>query len=651
MAIFERKPKAVKENTETIKESNINTYNYQVGDLDAYNFVRGLRQISTNTYNNDFLYDNMMDDATISSAIDMYIEDTLQVDPQKKEIFWVEVDTPDDNLEDKLSKGLTDELNRFLKEDLRMDKELKSITRRLLQYGTVVGKLDFVDTLEDDRLALLDKNKKTFESISESLSNVKEDLDKDYYAELYDLKREDDIDYSGIIKESAAQLEKVKKSNRTKYKEALKEDSLIDVDNTRRLMRGRWYFQKIGQGTNLWELSAKGKTIAYIDIRRPDRLIKPDNLVSFTNKTGKYSVNLEVGPYDESADKKEFFTIEQGESYLDAARIAWQTLSALEDILMLTRMTRSILYRIFSVEVASLSNKETANILNNLKNRIRNDETINVKEKIYKSDLRQVPLGDSIFIPTRNGIGAIDIKTVGGDVNLKDAIDLDYFKDKLFAALRIPKAFLGFGDESTGGMINTSLTRMDIRYSRTVRGIQSILAEGMKDLCLKYLAMTRPKTAVEELPDFKIVFTSINTDEDNARNESKKTQMETLQKVIEAFGDLGIEVGQTKELRDALIKEWIGSDYLEIVRKAEKEGELVQSDEEGGGPGPSLGGGPSFDEPDLGNFESEIEEPTEEGENTEEGGEEFDEETMSLDADFEAPEEVATPTPAGRELR
>ena len=79
-----------------------------------------------------------------------------------------------------------------------------------------------------------------------------------------------------------------------------------------------------------------------------------------------------------------------------------------------------------------------------LKSRIKIDETVNVRDKLYNSELKQVPLGDSIFIPTRNGIGVIDVKVVGGDVNLRDAIDLDYFKDKLFAGLKIPKSFLGF---------------------------------------------------------------------------------------------------------------------------------------------------------------------------------------------------------------
>ena len=83
-------------------------------------------------------------------------------------------------------------------------------------------------------------------------------------------------------------------------------------------------------------------------------------------------------------------------------------------------------------------------ILNSLKNKIKMDETVNVKEKIYNSTLSQVPLGDSIFIPTRNGVGAIKVDTIGGDFNLRDAIDLDYFKDKLFAALKVPRSFLGF---------------------------------------------------------------------------------------------------------------------------------------------------------------------------------------------------------------
>lgn len=669
MGLFNRKKTEVQQ---PLNESgNGNVHNYQVGGLEAYNFVRGLRLIASDTYNNDYLLDRMMDDATISAAVDMYIDDALQVDPQRKEIFWVEVDNTDDKLEENLAKGLTDELNRFLKTDLRMDKELRTIARRYIQYGSCICRLDFIDKLEDDRLALIDKNKKIFDSVDEDtrqsrLVEAVQDIFSDathldVTEALTDLKKEHNTEYEDIhfaetktkiLEAVKSKLDKKTLNESLSRKGVLKEE-ILGNDNIRRLIRGRWSAEIIGQGTNIWELRAKGKTLAYMDVRKPNFLLDPFNLVSFSNNTGKYQVNFEVGPYNESDANKEYYTLRRGESYLDNARTAWQVLSALEDILMLTRMTRSVLYRIFSVEVGSKGDTETAKILNQLKNRIKFDETINVKEKVYNSDLRQIPLGDSIFIPTRNGIGNIDIKTVGGDVNLKDAIDLDYFKDKLFAALRIPKAFLGFSDEGTGGMINTSLTRMDIRYARTIRGIQTVLGEGLKDLCLTYLRLTRPETTLEELPDFKIVFTSINTEEDTQRNETRKVQVETLDKVLETFENLGVSVPDIPELRNELIKEYIGSDYLEIIKKAEKEGiglNPLPSDDKPGFGGGSDFGGPSFDGPSFGddfgdeNFESDLEEPKEEVE-------EPTEELGAGDEDFEPATDKEAPSGLTRELR
>ena len=654
MGIFNRK----EAKPQVLKEDQGNVHNYQIGDLEAYNFVRGLRLIASDTYNNDYLLDRMMDDSIISAAVDMYIDDALQIDPQKKEIFWVEVDNTDDKVEEKLAKGLAIELDRFLKSDLRMDKELRAIARRYIQYGMCVCRLDFIDKLEDDRLSLIDKTKPTFDEsaeptprearlsrIVESVNSIFDNVSDNATEALTSLKQEhgnlyEDISYEDVKKRM---LESIKEEG----KKVLKEELLNSNKDIKRLIKGRWSAEIIGQGTNIWELKAKGKTLAYMDVRKPNFLLDPVNLVSFSNNTGKYQVNFEVGPYNESDTKKEYFTLSRGESYLDNARIAWQTLSALEDILMLTRMTRSVLYRIFSVEVGNKGDTETTRILNQLKNRIKFDETINVKEKVYNSDMRQIPLGDSIFIPTRNGIGNIDIKTVGGDVNLKDAIDLDYFKDKLFAALRIPKAFLGFSDEGTGGMINTSLTRMDIRYARTIRGIQNALSEGLKDLCLTYLRLTRQENTLEELPDFKIVFTSINTEEDSQRNESRKVQVETLDKVIETFDNLGITVSGVIPLRDELIKEYIGSDYLDIIKEAEKEGIPLGTDvkdEDDFGPSGSFGSDTELDtfgpEPDLGNFEPDLEEPTEEPA----------EELGAGDEDFEPAENKEAPSGLTREL-
>jgi len=560
---------------------------YGIGSTDGinmYNFIQGMRSLDSNYTNYDSLIDRMTQDSIISSAIDMWTEDALQRDPQSKEIFYVELNTPDDYVETELSKGLSIELDRFLKDDLRMEKNLIPIIKRVLTYGNCPLKLDFADELVDDQLKLKESAKDNFQIISNKLSNMFINKDKKAIDDKSLLENEEyqvDWEASGedIIPMSHPIFESIRKANTINSKkikslqegEVLKEDSLID---TKRMVKGRWFTEHIGHGTNIYELTSKQKLIAYMDRDNPDKFIKPDRIVNFSNNTGKHKVIFEVGGFRDAADKKKHFSLERGESFIENAMVAWQVLAALEDILLLTRMTRSILYRIFSVEVGNKGNKETKETLERLKNKIKMDETVNVREKIYNSSLTQVPLGDSIFIPTRSGVGVIDVKTVGGDINLHDAIDLDYFKDKLFAGLRIPAPFLGFTESLPGGIGDTSLTRMDIRYSRTITRIQSIIAEGLKDLCLLYLKFTRTEKAFNELPDFKIVFTSINSAEDISRADLKQKQMDTLNNVLTSLKNLGVDLAANSEgyenTRQQLIKEYFGSVLLDKILKDEK---------------------------------------------------------------------------------
>ena len=635
-----------------------NLMNYTVDGLATYNFVRAIRTIDGSANSLDNMYERMMQDSVISSAVDMYVDDALQVDPQRQSIFWVELDTPDDYVEDYLSKGLTKELERFLKDDLRMDKELRDIAKRVVVYGDAPVKLDFVDEYEDDKLQLIDVNKKQFESVSEECGKILKES-----ADLSTGVKPRNIDYNSWVgkplinkstqfvhlKESLNGLKKNQKilnESVTSKKAKLYEDELVNI---KRVIKGRWYAELLGSGSNIYTLRSRGKILAYIDRNNVNQIIDGRYIVNFSNNTGKNRVTFEVGDQFDNIAQKKIFTLSRGESYLENSRIAWQVLSALEDILLLTRMTRSILYRIFSVEVGQKGNKETKQILDALKSRIKIDETVNVRDKLYNSELKQVPLGDSIFIPTRNGIGVIDVKVVGGDVNLRDAIDLDYFKDKLFAGLKIPKSFLGFEQDLPGGLGNTSLTRMDIRYGRTVKRLQSILAEGLKDLCDLYLRMTRPENVYQELPAFKVVFTSINTSEDAERIESKQVQMETLDKVLETLKNMGIDLstGMYEETRNSLIKEWFGSDTLDLIEKDEKNQPInpnPPADEGGSGGGFSStpvdvqdtsGGTPPSDLMDFGN-----EEGTEEDNTGDVDTEENNTEETSGDDNVEAPEQI-----------
>ena len=242
---------------------------------------------------------------------------------------------------------------------------------------------------------------------------------------------------------------------------------------------------------------------------------------------------------------------------------------------------------------------------------------------IYSSTLTQVPLADSIFIPMHGETGAIKVDTVGGDVNLKDAIDLDYFRDKLHSALRIPAPYLSYTETLPGGIGDSSLTRMDIRYSRTITRIQSILAEGLRDICVRYLELTIGERALAELPDFKIKFTSINSAEDASRAELQKTFMETLQQTLSGLKELGVDLATNsegyKKTRDILLNQYFGSTLMQAIKEDETMMSVAApqelADDKGNGSSPDsgpvpdsdFGGGPDFGaDADLGDDDTDT---------------------------------------------
>ena len=526
----------------------------------AYNFLQGIRSVDGNYINNDLLLEKMCQDSVISAALDIWTEDALQKDPMSGQMFTVEVDSvEDDAVSKELADGLAKRLSTLLKKDLRAEKYLATWCKRVLKYGNCMIKLDFADKLTDEKLKLKESvsGKDMFTKIAGKTysmmtndSQAKLDYAFDHPSKMLDngaLKENYKVDLEEMSKSVFKISDEYKKSLREslhidKNGKVLKEEVLNGTKKEEKTVSGRWYTEILGHGTNLYELSSKQKVVAYIDRDAPNKFIKPDNIINFANNTGKHRVSFEVGDIYENATNKEYYSLERGEGFLENAMVAWQVLSALEDILLLTRMTRSILYRIFSIEVGNKGNKETAQILDRLKNRLKMEETVDIRSRIYSSTLTQVPLADSVFIPTHNGIGVTDVKTVGGDVNLRDAIDLDYFRDKLHSALRIPAPYLSYTESLPGGIGDSSLTRMDIRYARTVARIKAILAEGLKDICIRYLELTIGERALAELPDFRIRFVSTNSAEDMSRADLQQKFMETLGKSIDGLKALGIAI-------------------------------------------------------------------------------------------------------------
>ena len=137
----------------------------------------------------------------------------------------------------------------------------------------------------------------------------------------------------------------------------------------------------------------------------------------------------------------------------------------------------------FSVEVGASDDRETTRIIKELRDVVSTSQTIQPNTSI-STIASPMSTGGNVYFPTRNGKGSVSVDTIGGDFNVSEIADVDYLNNKYAGALKVPKAFLGTTDDMPSGLGDTTLTRLDIRYARTVKRLQRIIKTGIHNLIL-----------------------------------------------------------------------------------------------------------------------------------------------------------------------
>ena len=289
-----------------------------------------------------------------------------------------------------------------------------------------------------------------------------------------------------------------------------------------------YHFEIVEDYTSVVDLQKYGDTVGYGEEELDDEgkptggytVYSTKDYIHFINDRGanRQSLTLEI-PDKECQGKtiKENYKVRYGTSYLETAREAYKIVDLIESIILSVRFGRSALYRLFKVEVGGASKAETAKILREFKQKLSQATSIDVKNNNFYSAKKPVPYGQNVYIPTRNGKGDVSHELVGGDVDIKELVDIEYFRNKLFAALKIPKAFLGFEEAMPGGIGNQSLTRIDIRYARTVKRVKKILKAGVKDMLEFYCRVNGKENWIDL---FDVEMAKITTaDETDKRDE------------------------------------------------------------------------------------------------------------------------------------
>lgn len=226
------------------------------------------------------------------------------------------------------------------------------------------------------------------------------------------------------------------------------------------------------------------------------------------------------------------YTIKYGNSFLEAARANYKTLGLFKDLMILARLTRSQFYRLVSIDVGQADDRETTRMIKEVRDVISNSQSIQPQKSINTIS-SPLSTGGNVYFPTRNGKGSVSMETIGGDFNVSEMADLDYFDDQYYGSLKVPKQFLGQAEELPAGIGESSLTRLDIRYARTIKRLQKAIKDGINKLIIWKFNLDNFNTELTTLPPYEINMKNISSAENLEESEFIEQSANKIEKILD----------------------------------------------------------------------------------------------------------------------
>lgn len=515
------------------------------------------------------LIDQMSEDSTIAAVLETYAEDATEIN-ENGDIVWADSDDAD------ISKYIN-----YILKSMRVNKNAYSWAHSLIKYGDIYLRLyRESDYDSDDLFDKKDKNKS--QRLNEDISLSDPDLDKpERLEEEVKVKAysKDDhyVHYLEMVPNPAEMFELTKFGNSYAYIKA-------DI-NTPLVSNKDWY-----QGSDFLRYSFKKNDINVYEATEFVHGYLEDD----TSRTPE-QVKIIFDSNEDGSETSATYKVRRGQSMLYNIFKIWRELQLLENSILLNRVTKSAIVRVLGVEVGDMPKEMVQPHLQGVKSLIEQKSALNAGNSMNEYT-NPGPIENNVYIPTHNGVGAINMQTIGGDVNVGELTDLDYFRRKLFGALKVPAQYFGFTDDDAGFSGGQSLSIISSRYAKTVIRIQNTLVQALTDAVNLILI---DKGLSGYINKFSIKMQKPITQDDIDRRENMANNNQVTSDIMNLVGEL-IEDNSTKlEILKSLLSNYlINPEILNILQneitkleQQEKENpEEVSTEGEKFGDGFDLGG-------------------------------------------------------------
>jgi len=264
-----------------------------------------------------------------------------------------------------------------------------------------------------------------------------------------------------------------------------------------------------------------------------------------------------------------------GRSYIEPARKLFKQYTLMEDAMLIHRIVRAPEKRVFYMNVGSIPPNEVDAFMEKTVSKMKRTPYVNQETGEYNLKYNMQNSMEDFFIPVRGNDASTKIESANG-LQWDGIADVEYLRDKLFAALKVPKAFMGY-DENTDG--KATLAAQDIRFARTIERIQRIITSELYKIALVHLYTQGYRD--EQLANFEISLTNPSIIYDQERVALMKEKMDLAAQMVET------NMFPTDFVYDHLfhLSEDQYDDYRDLIREdAKRKFRISQIEAEGNDP-------------------------------------------------------------------
>ena len=216
------------------------------------------------------------------------------------------------------------------------------------------------------------------------------------------------------------------------------------------------------------------------------RLIADAHQVAYAD-SGKYDFFNGLGPswireYLPSNNK----VLRMPRSFIHEARKPYKQLDALEDSLVIYRLSRAPERLVFNVAVGKLPKNKAEQYLKKIINKFRKKTSYNAQTgEIDQSQNTKNMLEDYWFSKDQDGNGT-DVTSIQSGQQLGEVEDINLFIRKLYKSMKVP--FSRYLGESTGEQ-NTGMSREDIKFEKFIYMIARKFSQVIKQVYVQHLKL------------------------------------------------------------------------------------------------------------------------------------------------------------------